>query len=130
MNFELFVHDLKDEIIFKVFDKEPFLIPEAAIGYSCTKFSALCINGGGEFDLDLFFNEDIVGTLTVLAKYTPLQEMSCSYDTIALEQDIEKVEKDNTYMQQEIANLDKGIAKRQQSIKSKKERLTEYTESI
>lgn len=62
---------MKDEIIFKIFDRDLQILPDDSIGWVSAKLSSLCINGGGEFDFDMFYDDDICGTLRVLSKYTP-----------------------------------------------------------
>ena len=44
--FEFYVKDLKDEIVFKVWDADMF--GSEAIGFTGVKLSALCVNEGGE----------------------------------------------------------------------------------
>lgn len=77
--YELNIISLEDEIIFKVMDKDLFY--DDAIGFCSVKLSALCINGGGESNFDIYWNEGIVGTLKLMSKYTPKQEMSYKFES-------------------------------------------------
>jgi hypothetical protein len=65
----LYVDSLTDEIIFKIWIKDYFM--DQSVGWACVKISSLCINKGGKYTFDLFYDDSIVGTLTLLTVFTP-----------------------------------------------------------
>jgi hypothetical protein len=84
-NFEFHVNDMKDEIVFKVFDKDIWPLPDDAVGWAAVKMSSLCINGGRSFSVDLFFNNEFVGILKLATIYKPMQDMSLNFDIGSVE---------------------------------------------
>jgi hypothetical protein len=63
------VSDLKDEIIFKVWDEDLFI--HDAIGLCNVKINSLCINGGGQFEFSLYYGQEEVGVLTLVTNFSP-----------------------------------------------------------
>ena len=51
------------------------------MGWACVKISSICINKGGEFNFDVFYDDSVVGTLTLLSVYTPYQLLQTSFDS-------------------------------------------------
>ena len=80
-NFEFHVNDMKDEIVFKVFDKDIWPLPDDAVGWAAVKMSSLCINGGGGSPAVLFLKNEFAAILRLATTYKPMQEMSPIFDT-------------------------------------------------
>lgn len=108
---------MRDEIVFKVFDKDIWPLPDDAVGWAAVKMSSMCINGGRSFSVDLFFNNDFVGILKLATIYTPMQQMNINFDTNYVERLINEL-KSNT----ELLEADRESA--QENFNSKVDQLT------
>ena len=52
--FEIYVDNMKDEIVFKLWDDDLFV--QNNIGFIVAKVSSLCLNGGGELSFKIWNN--------------------------------------------------------------------------
>ena len=72
--FCIYAESLKDEIVFKYWNKNyaglPISYLDEGFGWSTAKLSALCANDGGTRNIAMFYGVTKIGSLTVRARYT------------------------------------------------------------
>jgi len=105
--FEFYVENLKDEIVFKIWDKDLFF--HDPIGIVCAKISSLAINGGTESVFDIMYGAEKRGQLHLLTMYTPSQMQQSTFDSEHIEDQVREQLMTNNYTKNEIKALENKI---------------------
>jgi hypothetical protein len=80
--FNLYVDDLKDEILIKLWNTGKFY--SVLIGMAYTKLSAFCINGGCHLSLNFYNGEKQTAKVHFISQFTPESLIDSGFDIAGL----------------------------------------------